>query len=69
MVARNSLALKSTTFNNMACYYRRTGKVRTAPVSYTHLFASADDLSICFDIEKEIIKVVFQNTVWLAFIF
>ena len=26
-------------------------------------FASADDLSICFDIEKEIIKVVFQNTV------
>lgn len=30
LVARNSLALKSTTFNNMACYYRRTGKVRTA---------------------------------------
>lgn len=30
LVARNSLALKSTTYNNMACYYRRTGKVRTA---------------------------------------
>jgi len=30
LVCRNSLVLKSTTFNNMACYYRRTGKIRTA---------------------------------------
>lgn len=30
LVARNSLTLKSTTYNNLACYYRRTGKVRTA---------------------------------------
>lgn len=30
LVARNSLQFKSTTFNNLACYYRRTGKIRTA---------------------------------------
>lgn len=30
LVARNSIPLKSTTYNNMACYYRRTGKIRTA---------------------------------------
>ena len=24
------MALKATTYNNLACYYRRTGKVRTA---------------------------------------
>ena len=29
-MARNSIALKSTTYNNLACYYRRTGKIRTA---------------------------------------
>lgn len=30
LVARNSLQFKSTTYNNLACYYRRTGKVRSA---------------------------------------
>jgi tetratricopeptide (TPR) repeat protein len=30
LVARDSLVLKATTYNNLACYYRRTGKVRTA---------------------------------------
>lgn len=30
LVARNSLQFKSTTYNNLACYYRRTGKIRTA---------------------------------------
>jgi tetratricopeptide (TPR) repeat protein len=29
-VAQNSLQYKSTTYNNLACYYRRTGKLRTA---------------------------------------
>lgn len=26
----DSLKLKATTFNNLACYYRRIGKLRTA---------------------------------------
>lgn len=30
LVSRNSLQFKSTTYNNLACYYRRTGKIRTA---------------------------------------
>lgn len=30
LVARNSWQFKSMTFNNLACYYRRTGKIRTA---------------------------------------
>ena len=30
LVARTSLQFKSTTYNNLACYYRRTGKIRTA---------------------------------------
>ena len=30
LVARDSLALRATTYNNLACYYRRTGKLRTA---------------------------------------
>lgn len=30
LVARDSLPLRATTYNNLACYYRRTGKVRTA---------------------------------------
>lgn len=30
LVARNSIQFKSTTYNNLACYYRRTGKIRTA---------------------------------------
>ena len=30
LVARNSSQFKSTTYNNLACYYRRTGKIRTA---------------------------------------
>lgn len=30
LVCRNSLQFKSTTYNNLACYYRRTGKIRTA---------------------------------------
>jgi tetratricopeptide (TPR) repeat protein len=30
LVARDSLELKATTYNNLACYYRRTGKIRTA---------------------------------------
>jgi tetratricopeptide (TPR) repeat protein len=30
LVAQNSLQYKSTTYNNLACYYRRTGKLRTA---------------------------------------
>lgn len=30
LIARNSLQLKAATYNNLACYYRRTGKIRTA---------------------------------------
>ena len=30
VVCRNSIQFKSTTYNNLACYYRRTGKIRTA---------------------------------------
>ena len=30
LVARDSIVLKATTYNNLACYYRRTGKIRTA---------------------------------------
>ena len=30
LVSRNSLQYRSTTYNNLACYYRRTGKIRTA---------------------------------------
>lgn len=30
IVAQDSLALKATTLNNLGCYYRRTGKLRTA---------------------------------------
>jgi tetratricopeptide (TPR) repeat protein len=30
LVARGSIQFKSTTYNNLACYYRRTGKIRTA---------------------------------------
>lgn len=30
LVAGKSLSLKATTYNNLACYYRRIGKVRTA---------------------------------------
>ena len=30
LVSRNSLQFKATTYNNLACYYRRTGKIRTA---------------------------------------
>lgn len=29
-MCRNSLQFKSTTYNNLACYYRKTGKIRTA---------------------------------------
>lgn len=48
MVARNSLGLKSTTYNNLACYYRRTGKVRTA-LSY---LIQALDLELKIDQPK-----------------
>ena len=30
LASHNSLQFKSTTFNNLACYYRRTGKLQTA---------------------------------------
>ena len=30
LVCQNSLQFKSTTYNNLACYYRRIGKLRTA---------------------------------------
>ena len=30
LVSRNSVQFKSTTYKNLACYYHRTGKVRTA---------------------------------------
>lgn len=30
LVAGSSNNLKATTYNNLACYYRRTGKARTA---------------------------------------
>lgn len=30
LVCQNSLQFKSTTYNNLACYYRRVGKLRTA---------------------------------------
>ena len=30
IVAQDSIALKATTLNNLGCYYRRTGKLRTA---------------------------------------
>ena len=29
-LCHNSLKLKATTYNNLACYYRRMGKLRTA---------------------------------------
>lgn len=30
VLCENSAAFKAVTFNNLACYYRRTGKIRTA---------------------------------------
>ncbi len=30
LLTKNSIVFKATTYNNLACYYRRTGKVRTA---------------------------------------
>lgn len=30
MLSYNSLKYKATTYNNLACFYRRTGKLRTA---------------------------------------
>ena len=30
MLCSSSLESKATTYNNMACFYRRTGKLRTA---------------------------------------
>ncbi len=30
ILCQSSLRLKATTYNNMACFYRRTGKLRTA---------------------------------------
>ena len=30
MLSHSSLKFKATTYNNLACFYRRTGKLRTA---------------------------------------
>lgn len=39
MLCHNSLRFKATTFNNLACFYRRTGKLRTA---YNYLQMALD---------------------------